>query len=148
MKTLVSRFAVFTVLLVSTCTSGIACSCIGSPPACQAAWLQADAVFVGRVYWSSFKINKNQFGQEVRKSRIRTTLTEVQQRSVKIKALEPFVGDVPGWVNIETGMGGGDCGFNFSWFEKYVVYASRDKDGTLVSRDFHLHANEKRVGSR
>src|SRR5690242_12833412 len=119
MKTLVSRFAVFTALLVSTCTSGMACSCVGSAPTCQATWLQADAVFVGRVYWSSSKITKNQFGQEV------------LRRSVKIKVLEPFVGDVQGWVTIETGMGGGDCGFNFSWSEKYVVYAYRDKEGAL-----------------
>jgi hypothetical protein len=119
MKTLVSRFAVFTALLVSTCTSGIACSCLESSPACQAAWLQADTVFVGRVYWSSSKIAKDQFGQEV------------LRRSVKIKVLEPILGDAQGWVNIETGMGGGDCGFDFSWFQKYVVYAHRAKDGTL-----------------
>jgi hypothetical protein len=81
MKTLLSRFAVFTALLVSTCTSGMACSCIGSPPACQAARMQVDAVFVGRVYWSSSKITKNQFGQKV------------PRRSVKIGVLEPFVGE-------------------------------------------------------
>ena len=106
MTTLSSRFAVLVVLFISVCTSGIACSCIGNPPACQAAWLDADAVFVGRVYWSSPKLSNNQFGQEV------------LRRSVKIKVLEPFAGDVQDWVSVKTGMGGGDCGFSFSWFEK------------------------------
>jgi hypothetical protein len=119
MKTLAVRFAFIAVLLVSTCASAMACSCVGSEPACEAAWLQADAVFIGRVYWSSSGMTKNVYGQQV------------MRRSVTIKVLEPFVGNQQGWITVDTGMGGGDCGFNFVWFVKYVVYAHRNKDGTL-----------------
>lgn len=94
------------------------CSCLRIGPPCEAAWLQADAVFVGRVYWSWLLPTK-------------VAGLDSLHRRVRIHIVEPFIGDVSGWVTIETGAGGGDCGFNFGWGEKYLIYAHREKDGSL-----------------
>jgi len=121
MKNFAARFAVLAAISIFTTASAFACSCVKNRPACEAAWLQGDAVFVGRVYWASSKMTKNPVGHEI------------PRRVLKIKVLEPFVGDVSGWVNVETGLGGSDWGFYFSLWEKYVVHAHRDKDGTLAT---------------
>jgi hypothetical protein len=52
-------------------------------------------------------------------------------RLVKVKILEPFIGADLGWATVETGAGGGDCGYDFSWGEKYLIYAHRQKGGSL-----------------
>lgn len=98
--------------------SSFACSCLRIAPPCEAAWLQADAVFLGRIY-GSVQLPTKRDGIE--------TLHQL----VRVKVLESFIGSAPGWVTVETGAGGSDCGYNFSWGEKYVVYAYRRKDGTL-----------------
>jgi hypothetical protein len=85
-------------------------------PACQSAQ-KADAVFVGKVYWSWWLPRIAGDGST--------------DRHVKIKILEHFVGDYSGWVTVETGIGGGDCGFDFSWGEKYLIYAFKGADGSL-----------------
>jgi len=87
-------------------------------PPCEAAWLQADAVFVGRVYGSVLLPTKR--GD-----------IDTLHRLVRVKILEPFIGSKSGWVTVETAAGGGDCGCDFSWGEKYVIYADRQKDGSL-----------------
>lgn len=94
------------------------CSCIRIGPPCEAAWLQADAVFVGRVYWSWLLPTKRDG-------------VDTLHRLVKIKILEAFIGNYPRWITVETGAGGGDCGYDFSWGDKYLIYAHREKDGSF-----------------
>jgi hypothetical protein len=52
---------------------------------------------------------------------------------VTVKTLEPFVGTVSGWVSVETGLGGSDCGYDFGLGGKYLIYARREKDGSLTT---------------
>jgi hypothetical protein len=120
-RILCSRLAILVALVAPLVTSALACSCVGNGPPCQEAWFKGTTVFVGRVYWISTAATKDTAGHAV------------LHRTVKIKTLEPFVGDVSGWVNVETGLAGGDCGFDFKWWEKYVIYAHRETDGTLTT---------------
>src|ERR1041385_1354705 len=98
------------ILMLMICLSpkiASACSCLESGPPCQAAWLHADAVFAARVYWSwPHPTKRDDF--------------EIMRRTVKMKVLESFIGSASGWINVETGMGGGDCGYDFSWGKKYL----------------------------
>jgi hypothetical protein len=105
-------------LLFGVATPSFACSCVHIGPACEDAWLRADAVFVGRVYGSVLLPTKRDN-------------IDTYHRLVRVKVLEPFIGATSGWTTVETGVGGGDCGYDFSWGEKYVIYAHRNKDGSL-----------------
>lgn len=90
------------------------CSCRVSPtgtPPCQYAWLY-DAVFTGMV----------------------TEITDpgpspasFPQRRVRIKLIEALAGLDPNQkeIVIETGLGGGDCGYGFQRNLDYIVYASK-----------------------
>lgn len=77
-----------------------ACSCMGPRPSCEAAW-QVDAVFVAQV------------------ARVERTSTGVRAH---VMPLETFSGpsDI---VAIDTGNGGGDCGYAFQPGETYLIYA-------------------------
>jgi hypothetical protein len=114
------RFAVVVALGALSSGGSYACSCMRIGPACEAAWLQADAVFVGRVYWTDWRSAK-------------VGGISTVHRIVTVKTLEPFVGGVSGWVSVETGSGGGDCGYDFGLGEKYLIYAHRQKDSTLIT---------------
>ena len=115
-----SRLVTLMALGTLLSSSGFACSCLRIGPACEATWLQADAVFVGRVYWTDWRPTKDHGISTV-------------HRIVTVKTLEPFVGNVPGWVSVETGSGGGDCGYEFGLGGKYLIYAHREKDGSLTT---------------
>src|SRR5882762_8373693 len=112
------RHVCFMLLILPLASPVFACSCVPIGPPCEAAWLQADAVFVGRVYGSVLLPTKR--GD-----------IDTLHRLVRVKILEPFIGSKSGWVTVETAAGGGDCGCDFSWGEKYVIYADRQKDGSL-----------------
>jgi len=77
-------------------------------------------VFVGKVYWSLLL--------PIKRNGVYTL-----HRVAKVKILEPFIGGNSGWASVETGAGGGDCGYEFSWGEKYLIYAHRQKDGSLTT---------------
>ena len=115
-----SRLVTLMALGTLLSSSGFACSCLRIGSACEAAWLQADAVFVGRVYWTDWRPTKDHGISTV-------------HRIVTVKTLEPFVGNVSGWVSVETGSGGGDCGYEFGLGGKYLIYAHREKDGSLTT---------------
>lgn len=92
-----------------------ACSCgvspVGNPP-CQSAW-QSDAVFIGMVLDVSNQLNA--------------------PRRVRFRIAEAFTGLDPKQqeIVIETGSGGGDCGYSFTRGRDYIVYAYRDRTGVL-----------------
>src|ERR1700724_2964825 len=88
----------------------------GATP-CQYAWLY-DAVFTGMV----------------------TEITDpgpspasFPQRKVRIKINEALVGLDPNQkeIVIETGLGGGDCGYGFRRNRDYIVYASKKRGGDV-----------------
>jgi len=98
-----------------------ACTCSGSPnPPCQAAW-QADAVFAGRVAEIGHPEPSAFMPQGFRMRRIHFAVTE------------SFLGDVASEQTVFTGLGGGDCGYQFAAGASYVVYAHRAEDGSLTT---------------
>jgi Carboxypeptidase regulatory-like domain len=96
-----------------------ACSCMPGGPPCQA-YFQADVVFVGTVRSIT-----------VRKVPLEGIDVVVDRRVVRL-SIERAARGVQGTeVDVTTGSGGGDCGYNFKIGERYVVYAYRNKDGAL-----------------
>lgn len=90
-----------------------ACSCVPSGPPCQSFW-QADAVFSATVASKSNIANES--GIDLKRKE--------QQVVVKLLVEDVFRGALGGNdIEIVTGMGGGDCGYNFEKGKKYLVYA-------------------------
>ena len=91
-----------------------ACDCAASGPPCQSFW-KTDAVFSATVISKS--VVTVQTGNE--------SLPSEHQMAVKLLIEDTFRGSLGGNdVEIVTGMGGGDCGFNFEKGRKYLVYAN------------------------
>ena len=91
-----------------------ACSCADSGPPCQAFW-KTDAVFSATVISKS--VVTVETGNE--------SFPREQQIAVKLLVEDTFRGSLGGNdVEIVTGMGGGDCGYNFEKGRKYLIYAS------------------------
>src|SRR5205823_1028277 len=99
------------------------CSCsvspVGTPP-CQSAW-RHDAVFTGVVTEIT--------DPEVPNAPVEpaTPSPAFRQRKVRIKITEVLVGLERNQkeIAIETGLGGGDCGYGFQRGLEYIVYASK-----------------------
>jgi hypothetical protein len=89
--------------------SASACSCAGVQTPCHA-FGEASAVFVGTVIENKFVRTKD--GD-----------FEHEMRSVRLSIDTPFRGVEGAEVEVTTGMGGGDCGFNFRQSQQYLVYA-------------------------
>ncbi len=117
---MVWRGLFFVSLITGACLSGTpvtkACSCGDPGPPCRAL-LQTDAAFVGKVL-------------EIRGSRTESETTESDLphpfRRVRFLVEENFrgAGVRPGGeLEVLTGFGGGDCGYDFETGERYLVYA-------------------------
>ncbi len=98
-----------------------ACSCVGSGPPCQSFW-NTDAVFSGQV-------------TEIKDATIKTVSKDgdnrdftFPKRTVRFAVNESFRGIEERTIELETGMGGGDCGFAFETGQSYLVYAYRNKE--------------------
>jgi len=115
MRSLVAALA----LCLSMPGAGFACSCVfalGNSQPCVA-FQEADAVFVGKVTGSSV----------VTKGKPRWA-----HRVVHFAVLEGFAGVKGKTIDIGTGLGDGDCGYEFATGKSYFVYAWRIKEGTLL----------------
>jgi hypothetical protein len=102
-------------LLISISSASFACSW-GPRRACE--WLSADSIFIGQV--------------------IETTPTEHPDGrdkwpgySMRIRVVETLKGSLGTEVQVETGSGGGDCGTPLPPGKRFLIFASRDKQGTL-----------------
>src|SRR5215471_6995865 len=94
--------AALAVVLLSP-VSAWACSCLPTGPACQV-FFQAHAVFVGRVLGiTTFKVPSPIPNQNVTFGR----------RRVRLAIAEAFSGVSGNEVEVTTGVGGGDCGYDF-----------------------------------
>jgi hypothetical protein len=95
------------------------CSCVGYSGPCEA-YDRAEVVFVGPVREISETTTELGAGAERMK---------FPARLVRLGVEERFKGvDTPELV-VRTGLGGGDCGFQFEKGERYLVYASRTSAG-------------------
>src|SRR4051812_35469241 len=112
-----------TLLVVGALVAGendaLACSCMWSGPPCQATWT-ADAIFVGTVV-SISPIDHLSLG------------APYQSRLVKVNVERAFIGAASGPLEIVTGMGGGDCGYDFKVGVKYLVYAHKSDASILTA---------------
>ena len=95
-----------------------ACTCSQSGPPCQDFW-KADAVFAGTVVGvSGAEVDDGDYKRAVWLVRL-----TVEQALRGVEGPE---------VEVWTGRGGGDCGYNFKAGERYLVYAHRgQRDGRL-----------------
>jgi hypothetical protein len=89
-----------------------ACSCRANAPACEAAW-SATAVFVGRV-------------ESIEPIQVAGRPSRFASKRVRFKVIEAFTGPGAAEAVIETGSGGGDCGYRFRQGREYLVYAQKD----------------------
>jgi hypothetical protein len=106
-----STLVLFGVLTIAGESKALACSCAMSGPPCQATWT-ADAVFSGTVL-SMTPIDNVSLG------------APFPSLLVKFNVEQGFVNAAAGPLEIVTGMGGGDCGYQFKVGVKYLVYASK-----------------------
>lgn len=106
------------------------CSCAVSPagnPPCQSAW-QYDAVFTGMVTEISDP------GPPIAPpGPPADSPLPFPQRKVRIRIAEVLLGLDPNQreIVIETGLGGGDCGYGFRRGLDYIVYASKKPGGAF-----------------
>jgi hypothetical protein len=113
------------VVILATAAIGLsaspasACSCMPSGPPCQA-YFHTDAVFVGTVRSIT-----------VRKVPLESIDMLVARRVVHLTIERVARGVMGTDVDVTTGSGGGDCGYDFKVGERYVVYAHRNKEGSL-----------------
>jgi Carboxypeptidase regulatory-like domain len=108
---IISTTAVLVVLLGAS--SAFCCSCIGPGPPCQS-YGNTPAVFVGTALEVKQTSEKLIAGED----------RQFPQRAFIFRIDEPFRGVNTAQVEVRTGMGGGDCGYNFKLGERYLVYAS------------------------
>jgi len=116
------------------------CSCAASPtgtPPCQSAW-QYGAVFTGMVLEiadpelpvAPLGAGAAELGRRVAPA---ASSLPFPQRKVRIKIAEALAGLDPNQqeIIIETGLGGGDCGYGFRRGVDYIVYASKKPGGSF-----------------
>lgn len=89
-----------------------ACSCVGPIVACESAWT-TDAIFVGKV----LSVGRVAGTGDPRWLR----------RLVRFDVREAFKGVQLGEIEVGTGAGGGDCGYDFREGRTYLVYAHRNQ---------------------
>ena len=100
-----------------------ACICIAVGPACQTFWA-ADAVFSGTVVAIEPGL---QDPADLESSRVRMSVTRAY-RGVTSESIEIF-----------TGQGGGDCGYEFVVGEAYLVYANRTLHSKVLTTGICSH---------
>lgn len=105
MKRTVLVILSFCLFLLSYASSVSACSCVETPGV-EAALEQSDAVFHGKVLDIRENTGKYRYG-----------------RHVLFEVMKTWKGIEDSQVIIKTGLGGGDCGFDFQVGQEYVVYA-------------------------
>lgn len=105
---LLHLFVVFA--LAGLCSAeALGCDCAANPPPCEAFW-HADAVFAGTVVGSrTINVKDGEF--------------TFPMRLVRLTVEQPLRGMKSTEVEVRTGMGGGDCGYEFRLGQRYLVYA-------------------------
>jgi hypothetical protein len=90
-----------------------------SGPPCQSYW-NTPAVFSGRVLDIQSKQAQSDIGQFT-----------YERKLVKFAVEDAFRGVQASTVEVLTGQGGGDCGYNFEQGRSYLVYAHKNETGEM-----------------
>jgi hypothetical protein len=101
---------VFSLMFISIPSTGYACSC-AELPSVEGELERSEGVFAGKV----IEIKENK------------TLNGVMTKSVLFKVENTWKGISQSQVIISTGIGGGDCGYEFEEGKEYLVYSSNSK---------------------
>ena len=105
---LVTAFSVIVFLFSPAIVA--ACSCMSSGPPCQSYW-NTPIVFSGRVF-------------EITTPKIKETRSATfPEKTIRFAVNQAFRGISGTTAEVVTGMGGGDCGYDFELNENYLVYA-------------------------
>jgi hypothetical protein len=125
-----------TVILTIISTAAFGCKCAAPPPGVESGYQLAewrakgiDAIFEGRVVRAELKSAwvKASVGDSVP-----ANLDEdVPTMLVTFDVTRSYRGVEGPRVDVETGLGGGDCGFGFDIGRQYLVYADRGESGQL-----------------
>jgi hypothetical protein len=107
--------AVLLLFLAGLNSRALACTCAPLGPPCQAYW-SADVVFIG-VPLTASTVQRN---------------PPLHQRVFRFRVKEAFRGVEGTEVEVATGLGDSDCGFNFQTGTEYLVYGHRDTRSGLV----------------
>lgn len=110
-------FVGVTWLVLLSASRAEACSCFPSGPPCQAAW-ETETIFRARVLSVTALDSRN----------------VLSPRRVRMRVLEAFRGIDVAEVDVFTGGGGGDCGYDFSSGGEYLVYAQRSGERASLHR--------------
>lgn len=108
-------------LILSGAISVHACSCIGRASVDQA-YASTQLIFSGKVLADSVvKIDSKEMPG-----------ASYSQKHYRFSVTNTYKGRSMSTVAIETGMGGGDCGFRFELNKEYIVYASLKNDSLRI----------------
>lgn len=117
-----------------------ACKCGG--PHAHTAWevakLNADSaavIFEGTLVhaemsWQVLEGSKNQLGSAAQSSSY-VDASQIPHMAVIFRVLRTYKGDLGSEVQLNTGMGGGDCGASYFPGLTYLIYATSSPDGSL-----------------
>jgi len=113
----ITRFALIVlVLFAGSADRAEACSCMGGIPICQSFWT-TPAVFSAMVL--EVTPVPNPPGQDF-----------MPQRVARLQVEQTWKGNLSGIVEVSTGSGGGDCGYDLVVGMRYLIYA-HPRDGRL-----------------
>ena len=120
---LLLRITILVVLFLAIRSGAEACSCIMPGPPCASYW-QVDAVFSGKVTAISSVVSAPAEDSQSPWPRMRRVTLAIESafRGVEGRSVE-----------LLTGQGGGDCGYNFVSGERYLVYAHRSDRGLVAT---------------
>ncbi len=114
MRSLIFVFAFSIIVILFSPAIVKACSCMSSGPPCQSYW-NTPVVFSGRVV-------------EITTPKIEETRSAAfPEKTIRFAVNQAFRGISGTTVEVVTGMGGGDCGYDFELNENYLVYADNYK---------------------
>lgn len=113
MKICIRLFALTFAFLVMSGVEALACSCMTGIPPCQTYW-EASAVFVGRrVGERTVTVEEGEGANKYKR----------EQRVFRFAVERAFRGVTADFVEVQTGLGSGDCGIFFNHVDRYLVYA-------------------------
>lgn len=127
-------FAAFSLPVIGVPVFG--CSCVHPPPGANTAQQLAEWAARGREAIFEGKVESVDLRWKFVEARIGDLVPadierEPPEMEVSFEVLRPYRGAEDKRVKVRTGLGGGDCGFDFETSKKYLVFAHQDDSGEL-----------------
>jgi len=111
------RSILLLVLLVGSSMVARACSCASHGPVCQSFWT-TDSVFVGEVLTI----------EPITVMSMGGSMPNIQRLVVRFRVNKAYSGNPGSEVAVQTGLGGGDCGYHFDPRHTYLVYGDKSNE--------------------